>query len=75
VKVLQEAVALLPQNATVRYHLAVAYLKTKQKPGAAAELRRALTISTTFPEAKLARKGAGLARRMRENARCGKTFA
>ena len=53
---LKEAVALLPQNSTVRYHLAVTYLKAGQKSEAAAELRRALTTSTTFPEARQARE-------------------
>ena len=61
---LKEAVALLPQNSTVRYHLAVAYLKAGQKSEAAAELRRALTISTTFPEAQAGERDPGVARRM-----------
>ena len=53
---LKKAAALSPYHPTIRYHLAMAYYKTWRKEKAAEELRKALAISSDFPEAGEARR-------------------
>jgi FimV-like protein len=48
-KVLEKAVAILPNNPTVNYHLALAYRETGDKAKATATLRKALQLGK-FPE-------------------------
>ena len=52
---LKEAATILPQHATIRFHLGMAHSKQGRKSDAAAELRRALLINPNFPEAGRAR--------------------
>jgi tetratricopeptide (TPR) repeat protein len=54
IELLEKARAALPSLPTVRYHLAVAYLKAGRRAEAKAELEEALAISRTFPEAEAA---------------------
>ncbi|MFO8008142.1 MAG: tetratricopeptide repeat protein [Candidatus Brocadiia bacterium] len=51
VNLLENARRGLPDLPTVRYHLAMAYLKLGRKEEARSELREALSLSSTFPEA------------------------
>jgi len=53
---LLRAKRIQPQNPTIRFHLANAYLKAKNMPEAKSELEEALAISEAFPEAKEAAK-------------------
>jgi len=46
---LEKATAILPNNPTVNYHLALAYQATGDKARAAATLRKALQLGN-FPE-------------------------
>jgi len=52
---LEEAALKLPDNPSVRYHLGATYHALGEKERAGLELRRALEISTAFPEAEKAR--------------------
>ncbi len=56
VKYLEAARKGAPQQPTIRYHLAVVYLKMGRTGEGKSELRQALAISRDFPEAENARK-------------------
>ena len=56
VKYLERARDGLPQLPDIRYHLGVAYRRAGQTDRAAAELRQALNISSTFSHAQEARR-------------------
>lgn len=54
-KVLEKAAALLPNQPTVQYHLAMVYKQTGNKQGALQALSKALSLGA-FPEADAARR-------------------
>ena len=55
-EILRQAVALAPNHPSIRYHLGVAQYRLGRKAEAASELRRALQICGSFPEASKARE-------------------